>query len=183
MVSLNFSSVPQRFFVGKRALLDHDAMMKFFDTAFADAAAVMAAAEADLGASASYYFPAAAELFDVFSGFEIPEHKLDDVLDRAATVDVEVYEFTPGEVASWTYEGSYDGLGQAWEEFQQAVSQHFAKNGASTPQHRLSWENYVSMPTEDNPEAPTLTELNWALDETNPKKVSADSPEVEAAGD
>lgn len=134
-----------------RDVVDVSALPQFFDRSFpALVAEISKQGVAIVGpAFARYYGPPSATV-DLEVGF---------ATDRPvrASGDITPTVLPGGRVARLVHQGSYDQLGQAWEQLQQWIAQQ-----GLTPSEHL-WEVYVTEPRPDMNPAELRTELNWVL--------------------
>lgn len=142
--------------LGVRRTVAHAELRGLFDTIYPLMGSIFAEAGVVPTACRAYYFADPVEAFDV-----APAFVLDDVARPAVEAALEAagypeglgfLEFPAGEALVARFEGSYDQLGKAWDQF--AVTLHDAGLGTEL----VNFEDYVLMPGQDGG---PVTDLYW----------------------
>ena len=139
---LEFVEVPQRYVVGVRRQVSAEELSDLHEHAFNETAEVLAQAQAQPGTSCCYFFAATPQV-DLLAGFEVPVEQVAQVQEAATARGLAIHRFPRQAFTA---------------EVAQVPSEH--PDGALAP---ISWEEYVSAPSDDDPSAGYVTELYRSL--------------------
>ena len=158
---LEFVEVPQRYVVGVRRQVSAEELSDLYEHAFNETAEVLAQAQAQPGTSCCYFFAAPPQV-DLLAGFEVPVEQVAQVQEVATARGLAIHRFPPGTAAKTVHNDSYESLPDARQAFTAEVAQVPSKHphGALVP---ISWEEYVSVPSDNDPSAGYVTELYRSL--------------------
>lgn len=133
----------------RRATVRMDELGSFYDTAYRQVAAAVAAVGGRIvGPAIGWYHGMPTDTADVAGGFPVTGVAL-----GALPGDCDVVEIPGGRVIVGHYVGSYDGLGEAWSQVEQwRVKRGFEGRGDF-------WEVYVTEPSPDGDPAANETLL------------------------
>ncbi|GAB3706106.1 hypothetical protein [Corynebacterium nasicanis] len=148
-------SVPAHAFLAPREVIPTSDMHAYFDRAFRRAADVLA--ELGLhpaGPARAYYYSGLGETVDLAGGFPLAPEQVAAV----ETAHPELVHHVPASAAMTArHVGSYDTLGQSWQELTESVRRSGRPTGA------VFWEEYVTMPTPEADPADMITDLYVTL--------------------
>lgn len=158
---LEFVEVPQRYVVGVRRQVSAEELSDLYEHAFNETAEVLAQAQAQPGTSCCYFFAAPPQV-DLLAGFEVPVEQVAQVQEVATARGLAIHRFPPGTAAKTVHNDSYESLPDARQAFTAEVAQVPSEHpdGALVP---ISWEEYVSVPSDDDSSAGYVTELYRSL--------------------
>ena len=107
-------------------------------------------------------FFAATPQVDLLAGFEVPVEQVAQVQEAATARGLAIHRFPPSAAAKAVHNDSYESLPDARQAFTAEVAQVPSEHpdGALAP---ISWEEYVSAPSDDDPSAGYVTELYRSL--------------------
>ena len=158
---LEFVEVPQRYVVGVRRQVSAEELSDLHEHAFNETAEVLAQAQAQPGTSCCYFFAATPQV-DLLAGFEVPVEQVAQVQEVATARGLAIHRFPPSAAAKAVHNDSYESLPDARQAFTAEVAQvpNEHPDGAVVP---ISWEEYVSAPSDDDSSAGYVTELYRSL--------------------
>ena len=109
-----------------------------------------------------WHFFAATPQVDLLAGFEVPVEQVAQVQEAATARGLAIHRFPPSAAAKAVHNDSYESLPDARQAFTAEVAQVPSEHpdGALAP---ISWEEYVSAPSDDDPSAGYVTELYRSL--------------------
>lgn len=158
---LDITDVPQRYVVGLRGTATQAEIQQTLEHAYSKTAQALGQAQTPPGTCCCYYFSPGPN-FDLFAGFEFDADRLDQVQAAANEHGLAIHHFPPSSAVTTTHSESYDSLAQAWVDFSEAV-QKLPDARSEGAAEMMTWEEYISSPTPENPEAPFITKLYWSL--------------------